>query len=186
MADVTIWYEGSTIAELNASGTKTLSTSGKYCEGDIVVEYAKPEAEAEETANVKRWDITVSNGVPSSGAFLTLLTDPWLAANRSNPNLCVLILPKFIIPYSSTVRNQGLYLGTNMPLMTDSANVLYKSLSAYVHTNGSILARTRKYDLTGANDVGDIDITTNGTLRAVSTSAAPVVPGEYVVFAFIV
>lgn len=42
MADVTLTYKGSTIAEMNATGTKTLKTSGKYCEGDIGVNYVKP------------------------------------------------------------------------------------------------------------------------------------------------
>lgn len=34
----TVKYKGSTIAELTETGTKTLKTSGKYCESDIVVE----------------------------------------------------------------------------------------------------------------------------------------------------
>ena len=42
MADVTVKYKDTAIAELSDSGTKTLKTSGKYCEGDVVVEYAKP------------------------------------------------------------------------------------------------------------------------------------------------
>ncbi len=42
MADLTIKFKGQPIAELSESGTKTLKTSGKYCEGDISVEYAKP------------------------------------------------------------------------------------------------------------------------------------------------
>ena len=41
MADVTISYKGNTIAEMNESGSKTLKTSGKYCEGDIGIEYVK-------------------------------------------------------------------------------------------------------------------------------------------------
>ncbi len=43
MADVTLTYKGSTIAEMSNSGSKTLKTSGKYCEGDIGVSYVKPE-----------------------------------------------------------------------------------------------------------------------------------------------
>lgn len=43
MADVTVKYKDTAIAELSDSGTKTLKTSGKYCEGDVIVEYAKPE-----------------------------------------------------------------------------------------------------------------------------------------------
>lgn len=42
MADLTINYKGQSIVELSESGTKTLKTAGKYCEGDITVEYAKP------------------------------------------------------------------------------------------------------------------------------------------------
>lgn len=42
MSDVSISYKGAEIAALDASGTKTLLTSGKYCEGDIEVAYTKP------------------------------------------------------------------------------------------------------------------------------------------------
>lgn len=43
MADVNIKYQGTSIATIDASGSKTLQTSGKYCEGDITVEYTDPE-----------------------------------------------------------------------------------------------------------------------------------------------
>ena len=42
MSDITIGYKGSTIGTMDATGTKTLLTSGKYCEDDIAVEYVKP------------------------------------------------------------------------------------------------------------------------------------------------
>jgi hypothetical protein len=42
MSDVSISYKGTEIAALDDSGTKTLLTSGKYCEGDIEVVYTKP------------------------------------------------------------------------------------------------------------------------------------------------
>jgi len=42
MPDVTIKYKGQSIATMDASGSKTLGTQGKYCEGDIGVEYVKP------------------------------------------------------------------------------------------------------------------------------------------------
>lgn len=44
MSEVNINYKGSKIAGMDASGTKTLLTSGKYCEGDISVEYTRPSA----------------------------------------------------------------------------------------------------------------------------------------------
>lgn len=42
MSDVSISYKGAEIASLDASGTKRLLTSGKYCEDDIEVAYTKP------------------------------------------------------------------------------------------------------------------------------------------------
>lgn len=40
MADVSIKYKDNVIAEMNESESKTLNTSGCYCEGDITVEHA--------------------------------------------------------------------------------------------------------------------------------------------------
>lgn len=45
MADLSIKYKDIEIASLSASGTKTLTTKGQYCEDDITVTYTKPEAE---------------------------------------------------------------------------------------------------------------------------------------------
>ena len=42
MSDLTIKYKDQPIVEMTETGTKTLKTAGKYCEGDISVEYAKP------------------------------------------------------------------------------------------------------------------------------------------------
>lgn len=42
MSDVSISYKSAEIAALDDSGTKTLLTSGKYCEDDIEVAYTKP------------------------------------------------------------------------------------------------------------------------------------------------
>lgn len=44
MSDVTIKYKGQPIATMDATGSKTLNTQGKYCEDDIGVEYVKPAA----------------------------------------------------------------------------------------------------------------------------------------------
>lgn len=42
MSDIAINYKGNAIATMDASGTKTLLTEGKYCEDDIEVVYVKP------------------------------------------------------------------------------------------------------------------------------------------------
>ena len=44
MADVSISYKDATIAQMSASGTKTLLTADNYCENNIVVEYTRPTA----------------------------------------------------------------------------------------------------------------------------------------------
>lgn len=45
---VSISYSGSEITTMEESGTKTLLTSGKYCESDIVVDYTKPTPKLQE------------------------------------------------------------------------------------------------------------------------------------------
>lgn len=41
MSDITLTYKGETIGTMDATGTKTLKTAGKYCEGDIGIAYVK-------------------------------------------------------------------------------------------------------------------------------------------------
>jgi hypothetical protein len=64
MADVSIQYKGNTIAEMNETGTKTIETSGTYCEDDIKVNY---------TPNSKTYEITLANS--SGWVLLTTLDD---------------------------------------------------------------------------------------------------------------
>ena len=64
MADVTLTYKGSTIAEINATGTKTLKTSGKYCEGDIGVSYVKPSS-----GGSGFWDKNTASNLISRGIY---------------------------------------------------------------------------------------------------------------------
>lgn len=69
MADVTIKYKGANIATMDASGTKTLETSGKYCEGDVQVVYADPEKPTQsKTVTPTASGFTVS---PDSGKVLS-------------------------------------------------------------------------------------------------------------------
>ena len=42
MPDITVSYEGNTIATMSASGTKTFYTAGKYCDDDITLTYVSP------------------------------------------------------------------------------------------------------------------------------------------------
>lgn len=46
MAEVEIKYGGVTKGSMSASGSKTIKTGGKYCEGDITVQYSRPSIES--------------------------------------------------------------------------------------------------------------------------------------------
>lgn len=52
MSDITITYKGAEIASLSDTGTKTLLTSGKYCEDDITIDYTAPGGGSVQTASV--------------------------------------------------------------------------------------------------------------------------------------
>lgn len=54
MPDIVVSYKGETIATLDASGTKTLLTEGKYCEDDITITYVKASAETNSTKSTKK------------------------------------------------------------------------------------------------------------------------------------
>lgn len=64
MSDVTITYKGLPIATMDASGTKTLTTQGKYCEDNIAVAYVKPSGDSikfpvirPDAELVQRWSV---------------------------------------------------------------------------------------------------------------------------------
>lgn len=42
--EITVTYKGATVTSLDASGNITLGTAGKYCEGNILIEYDRPSA----------------------------------------------------------------------------------------------------------------------------------------------
>lgn len=48
MPDVTIAYKNSTIASITGSGAVSLSTAGRYCEDNIIVNYTKPTPKLQE------------------------------------------------------------------------------------------------------------------------------------------
>ena len=83
MADVTINYKGSKVAELSDSGAKTLKTSGKYCEGDVSVIYTKP---ATEKVNCKIYTVTLSK---QFGQILLATLDDEVKAHINDDSLVV-------------------------------------------------------------------------------------------------
>lgn len=112
-ASTNISYKGETIATIVGSGTKTLNTRGKYCEGDITVQCTDaggttPSGSVTITENgtydvtdkasavvalpytYKRWVYT-NPSLISDTQTITLLTDSWLAANYNSNSLEVMV-----------------------------------------------------------------------------------------------
>jgi hypothetical protein len=89
MADVTVKYKGSTIAEMSEEGTKTLKTSGKYCEGDITVSYVPPAPEAV-AANSKVFTFTSAAAVANKDVTV-VSGDPDVAAHYADENALVTV-----------------------------------------------------------------------------------------------
>ena len=54
MADVSIKYHGAEIAAMSATGSKVLTTGGKFCDDDITIDYTFP-------SNVRTYTTTCAN-----------------------------------------------------------------------------------------------------------------------------
>ena len=133
--------------------------------------------------NAKFYEATITSSFPSSGVTINLLTDTWLKENRTNPNLCVVVIPKFSIEGDGNL--QGISLGTNKVLVK-TGSVLYYSLSAFKNSGGSASARMRTQNLTSANDVGDLGLDADGTLFTIAIPEYGFAVGTYSIIAFIV
>lgn len=83
MADVTINWGSAKIAELSADGTKMLHTNGKYCEGDISVNYTRP---ATGVTNCKIYTVTLTK---QSGRVLLATLDSEVLAHINDESLVV-------------------------------------------------------------------------------------------------
>ena len=153
MADVSIKYKGSAIADMNASGTKTLKTSGKYCEGDVVVEYDRPTASevvsgsktitSNGTHDVTAYkDAVVSVGVPDgyivpSGTKSITTNGTHDVTNYASANVNVPIPSGYIKPSGSlTITENGTFDVTNYASAVVNASTPSKTVTA-IYNNTS-------------------------------------------------
>lgn len=101
MADVSIKYKGSTIAEMSGTGTKTLNTGGTYCDGDISVSYAP---------RSKTYEITLAK---ASGWILLTTLDAEMLAHINDETLVVSLVN--ISPYAFENYSGSMYFACNIP-----------------------------------------------------------------------
>lgn len=198
---VTIGYKGNTIATMDASGSKTLKTQGKYCEADITVDYVNdggitPSGSkiittngTHDVTNYATADVNVSSGpsnikvfevtVASDQSTKTILTsaDTDIAAHLSEDGFFVGIIPLFA--YSSAAAFRGGF-NTNHNLIENTASPVYGSLFR-VNASGSnnALYITKKANAFG----GDIGVSASGEIFMYATSTVPLRAGKYMAYA---
>lgn len=127
MADVTLTYKGSTIAEMNASGSKTLKTAGKYCEGDIGVSYVKPSGGGGST-DIE--DAIISRTITSySNSRITSLG--WYAFYGC-PNLTSVSLPLVATSGGNAFTACSNLADVQMPMLTEVSTNMFMSCDALV------------------------------------------------------
>ena len=180
MADVEIKYKGASIAALDASGTKTLKTAGKYCEDDITVSYTKSAAPAE--TNHRRYVYDNPAAVSGSGNYITVVSgDETLKQVRSLDTLLV------VCRMSGTVSCTKSCLGTNAPDTYPIYNYISKCQSVLrYNTNGVINDNNTVNAVDDDTNIpvrsGRIYITPEGDLRIYgNTKTCPSRAGEIIV-----
>ena len=118
MADVTVKYNGSTIAELNAEGSKTLKTSGKYCENNIDIAYIPKLIADSGFLSLTTIDVTIGANTVSLGShavqYLNELADFNLCAaallnNPTTQNQLLLIPGAAMHPSYTSASNTSNY-----------------------------------------------------------------------------
>ena len=180
MADVEIKYKGALIAALDTSGTKTLKTSGKYCEDDITVSYTKSAVPAE--TNHRHYVYDNPTAVSGSGNYITVVSgDETLKRVRSLDTLLV------ICRMTGTASCVKSCIGTNAlktypiySFATACQGVLRYNTDGVINANNTVNAVDDDTNITAGS--GRIYITPEGDLRIYGNTASyPILAGKVIV-----
>lgn len=184
MAAVELKYKDAVIATLDETGTKTLKTSGKYCEDDIAVSYTKSAVPAE--TNQRHYEYDNPTAVSGAGNYVTVVSgDETLKQVRSTETLVVI----YRMVGTAGCTKSGIGLGTRYLLPVHNyANTtfsVYQSMDR-LHADGGHspiqLPYTLDDDTSLTTGSGRIYITPEGDLRIYgNTSSYPILAGKVVV-----
>lgn len=184
MADVEIKYKGASIAALNASGTKTLKTAGKYCEDDITVSYTKSAVPAE--TNHRHYEYDNPTAVSGAGNYVTVVSgDETLKQVRSMETLVVI----YRTAGTDSCTKSGIGIGSRdlLPIHNydNTTFSVYQSLDR-LHADGGHSPMQLPYTLDDDTSLttgsGRIYITPEGDLRIYgNTGSYPILAGKVLV-----
>lgn len=182
MSDINITYKNSSIATMDASGTKTIETAGKYCEDDITIEYVRPSGGGvsvpAKAVNFRDYDGTIVNAY-SKEEFLALSSMP---ANPSHDGLTAQGWNWSLLDAQAYVTKYG-RLEIGQMYITDDGKT-----RVYIHLEEGRTSPMLGVCVDGSVDVDWGDGTAHDTLTGTSTSSVNwtpthnyAAPGDYVI-----
>ncbi len=142
--DVTISYNGNTIASLSDSGMEVLETNGKLCEDDITIDYTKPTPNLQSKSaspTTSRQTITADSGYDGLSQVTVNAISPTKSAQTYTPTT------------SDQTINSGRWLTGNQTIKGD-ANLVASNIKKDVQ----IFGVTGNYEGGGSNPVAEKDV----------------------------
>lgn len=174
MADISIKYKGNEIATMDASGTKTLQTSGKYCEGDISVDYVKPVS----YVKLAEQEFAVNTSSTAQSNVGTITVSPASSVYTDDYYILVTIRDK-------AGKRAGYFLGSdNLYANFTAANGATTALSAAARLIHSVESNDNYYTVSGAYGVYSTSISSAGVITIsarYNTTYSRTINGTFVV-----
>lgn len=170
MADVTVKYKGNVIAEMSEESTKTLKTSGKYCEGDISVSYTPPAGSGEtEEVRSKVYTFTLAK---KSGWVELVTLDADVLAHINDATLKVMLCINDAYSY---VNYSGCcYVATNTAFAKSSSYPVY----GYAHRQAAETTNQNTNIFYPANNTGTSESLGGNGIFRVNGSKYYIKPGD--------
>lgn len=168
MSDITINYKGDSIATMDASGTKTLLTEGKYCEDDIEIVYVKP---SDGSSIVEVNTMVMVSEMNSYNALVTMGVK--LKYKKSFVMMTIV---------GDTAATGGInYTNNNYFLIHDGTTVTSKSAQAWLQQTSNRIAPSTMAGQINNTSYGwyqsaDVNINSDGTFTFRSSASNVMIP----------